>query len=148
LGAWATLAHLQAGPGMNFATVKKFRKKAAIVFVDPSEADWIDDAVWVGDTTLIGVSDGLVSVLTRVDDGDGTVDDEQSGAWDELGDDLLRLVRRLQLRDLVAQALGSGLLEAEDLAWAEGRAGIVGDRAWGGETVRRSTAREKVASRR
>ena len=115
---------------MNIATVKKFLKKAAIVFVDASEADWIDDAVWVGDTTLIGVSAGLVSVLTRVEDGDGTVDDEQSGTWDELSADLLRLVRRLQLRDLVARALGSGLLEAEDLAWAEGRAGVVGERGY------------------
>jgi len=115
---------------MNIATVKRFLKKAAIVFVDASEADWTDDAVWVGDTTLIGVSRGLVTVLTRVEDGDGTVDDEQSGAWDELSDDLLRLVRRLQLRDLVARALGSGLLEAEDLAWAEGRAGVVRKRGY------------------
>lgn len=53
------LAALQRGAAMNIATVKKFLKKAAIVFVDAS-------------------------------------------------DDLLRLVRRLQLRDIVAGAV-SGL---------------------------------------
>lgn len=103
LGAWvATLRQ-----------VKRALTKAGLTVLAASEADWIDEAVWLGDTTLVGVSEGRVFVLTRGDD-----EDEEQGAWDEVDDDLIRTVRRLVLRDALARTLGAHVLTAEDVAWA------------------------------
>lgn len=93
--------------------VRRALKAAGLTVSEASEADWIDEAVWLGDTTLVGVSKGRIFVLTRGDD-----EYEEQGAWDEPNDDLIQTVRRLVLRDALARTLGAHVLTAEDVAWA------------------------------
>lgn len=102
--------------------VKKALKAAGFNVLAGTGAEWIDDAVWLGDTTLIGISDdGQIIVLTRADDDA----DEEQGVWEEVDDNLIRTARRLVLRDVLARALGASLLTAEDVAWAVQRAEVV-----------------------
>lgn len=108
---------------MHIKRVAQALKASGIKFVSASPSDWIDDdAVWVGDTTLVGVSgeEALIHVITRTDQWE----DEHHGTWELVDDqiaEVVRLVRRLQLRDAVAQALATGLLTPPDCDWAKDR---------------------------
>ena len=51
---------------------------AAGIATTPAPSDWIDDAVWAGPTTLVGVHDDLITVLTRP----GDVPDVWRGTYD------------------------------------------------------------------
>ena len=104
--------------------VRRALKTAGLTVSEASEADWIDEAVWLGDTTLVGVTQGQIVLLTRTEENEGVVDEEQ-GVWDQPDDGFVRKVRHLVLRDVLARALGAGLLTAGDVVWAAQRALVV-----------------------
>ena len=100
---------------MTLGKVKAALRKAGIAFVDASSADWIDDAVWVGGMTLVGVSDDTITVLTRSpDDDDADVDVE---TWDSPDESFILTLRGRLLRDEIAVALANDIIAESDLAW-------------------------------